>query len=1508
MIDFTYIRAFRGGQREAFEELVCQLARRESQPSGAVFRRIEGAGGDGGVEAYWLLADDAKIGYQAKFFPRTRDIDWTQIDDSVERALQVHPTLTTYVIALPCNLTDRRSTRRGKTGWELWDEHCASWTAKWLAPTGRHVDFVAWTESELLNKLTTPASEGLRQYWFSESEFSAAWFNEHVQLAADSLDERYHPEDHVDVTTETLFRFIARDHEAISELASLLTSIRKISIDTATLKRYENQDLAPSLNDLAAAYQALLSIGTAFVAPPWQTWHSAGWVDLARKLQAAIKPVKSWAYTRQFSPDSHEDVKQDMGYIRSHLSRLDDATENLLGVLNSPFMAAEECRAAIIEGRAGSGKSHLLGHVAESRVASGKPVILLLGHQLGDQSLWNQISQRLGLTAQSPDTLLQALDGAAEAEQTRCLILVDAINEGPGAHLWRAEAVEFFRRIQRYPHLACVVSCRSEYVPYVFPEELLRTIPRIEVRGFETPGEQINAARVYLDKRGISRPSAPWLAPEFVNPLFLRSTCLALSRERKKEFPKGLHGTKAIFSFYIQSVARNLGAGRDGGDELIAPTMRTLREIALQMAGAQRDYVPHGDAVEIAAKHFSAFPPPPNQTWLDVLQRNGLVRIDPDPTASPDDPFRATETVVRFSFQRLQDHLMAEALLENVSDIVSALATGGILNFVHDGEHLQWEWQGLVEALSIQIPERFGKEFVDVLPGGFVQWWQTWSMQDAFMESIRWRSKTSFTDRTLDLFNQHDGWRTNQFPILIELTASPDHPWNADLLHSNLIRRKLADRDAFWTTVLNTLSAEATQPVGRLIDWCLVGQTTDVERTVQLLSATTLCWFFTSSNRRVRDGATKALASLFIHRADLFPDLVMRFADVDDVYVLERLFAAGYAAVCADLSASRLSSYATTTYNAIFNRQDIPLSLLLRDYARGIVECGFAAGHLPCDIDIAKCRPPYGTSAPRLNVAEATLAQVAEKAGDNAIQRSCDGTLGDFGIYEIAPAVGHFSAISLMKSPPDSREAQFDRFEKEVIQIHPDRIAARDKLQRAHLSHFIFLREALDDDTDSDDTAERREDIDALEAEFLRLLKPNEKRRYYKEAAWRLGNAMHQAPPDSPGIDIGKARRWVAKRAYALGWTKRRFPEDTASHGDYSRDRPIVERIGKKYQWLALEELLCRLSDNYWIKGSFGDDAKRYGSPLDLGFLRDIDPTVLPVSDAFLSTQGHREPWLNRTDIVLDDVEECALSGWPFSADPGAEIARHICKTDPEGATWLVLYEHQSEQNRYETKENAMEHGLRQQQFHFIMCAIVPKDHVRQIANEIAKQKDLDVMRWGPREFTDGPFLREITWRDTWPQSQYLTDDSPIDGNIKIRWPVYRYQWERHLDASLPAGADALLPAPWLSKALHIMADKQDASLYRDSQSRAVFIGNETQNGPTSALVQESTLNSFLAENELQCLWLFVAERNVWPGGSNADAAWRRSEGVCWIEKGKPKTIHWKRDRANGTSRKVLPD
>jgi predicted ATP-dependent serine protease len=86
-------------------------------------------------------------------------------------------------------------------------------------------------------------------------------------------------------------------------------------------------------------------------------------------------------------------------------------------------------------GRAGTGKSHTLGTVAQKAISDGHPVILILGQELGSQGFWRQATEILGLGIVEPEIFLQAMSSAAEAAQKRGLILIDAINEGAGAQL-----------------------------------------------------------------------------------------------------------------------------------------------------------------------------------------------------------------------------------------------------------------------------------------------------------------------------------------------------------------------------------------------------------------------------------------------------------------------------------------------------------------------------------------------------------------------------------------------------------------------------------------------------------------------------------------------------------------------------------------------------------------------------------------------------------------------------------------------------------------------------------------------------------------------------------------------------------------------------------------------------------------------------------------------------------------------------------------------------------------
>ena len=114
-LDFSNIRTHNGSQAGGFEELVCQLAHLRRPEDALRFVRKEGAGGDAGVECYWVLADQSEECWQAKYFIGGMNPSrWSQLDDSFATALNRHPKLTKYVICLPIDKTDSR--RSGRAG------------------------------------------------------------------------------------------------------------------------------------------------------------------------------------------------------------------------------------------------------------------------------------------------------------------------------------------------------------------------------------------------------------------------------------------------------------------------------------------------------------------------------------------------------------------------------------------------------------------------------------------------------------------------------------------------------------------------------------------------------------------------------------------------------------------------------------------------------------------------------------------------------------------------------------------------------------------------------------------------------------------------------------------------------------------------------------------------------------------------------------------------------------------------------------------------------------------------------------------------------------------------------------------------------------------------------------------------------------------------------------------------------------------------------------------------
>src|SRR6476620_9679096 len=95
-INFQHIRPYGSGITEAFEELCCQIFHRLPNisipnfqlPQNSQFHRFRGAGGDGGVEALWILPNGNKLGLKAKYFDKLDNSQLNQMKQSLQTAVR----------------------------------------------------------------------------------------------------------------------------------------------------------------------------------------------------------------------------------------------------------------------------------------------------------------------------------------------------------------------------------------------------------------------------------------------------------------------------------------------------------------------------------------------------------------------------------------------------------------------------------------------------------------------------------------------------------------------------------------------------------------------------------------------------------------------------------------------------------------------------------------------------------------------------------------------------------------------------------------------------------------------------------------------------------------------------------------------------------------------------------------------------------------------------------------------------------------------------------------------------------------------------------------------------------------------------------------------------------------------------------------------------------------------------------------------------------------------------
>jgi len=481
MLDFNRLRSGPDGWRGAFEDLVRQLGRLQPPPNAIEFRHIHGAGGDGGIEAYWRLSGGNEHGYQAKFHTKPGDIDWGALDRSIETAISTHPNLVTIQVAIACDLTDAVAGRRGRTAWQQWETHRDRW-CELARSAGRVVNFLFWGASEIEEMLAKSEAAGLRQYWFGEGVFTSDWLKKHFDSTMAALDERFHPEDHVDVDTRSAFDGLRRNALWRESLALHLSEI----LDQHVRGPEGDPTVEAKFTALATAVETFRGLDADIQLPAELPFPTQTWIDVVSNVRDAAHAASQ--SLRSVQPSASASGSTDVDYARHRISKLREALNKLDDTLRCPAKVADDARFALFSGRAGSGKSHLLAAEVQKTLDDSEPAIMLLGTDFsGAEPPAALIARRLDLSASTTqEELLGMLDASAERAETRALIVIDALNEGGGARYWRDRLLPFVKAVFARPRLALALSCRTEYQDYLITEAIRERSVHVFVQGFVT--------------------------------------------------------------------------------------------------------------------------------------------------------------------------------------------------------------------------------------------------------------------------------------------------------------------------------------------------------------------------------------------------------------------------------------------------------------------------------------------------------------------------------------------------------------------------------------------------------------------------------------------------------------------------------------------------------------------------------------------------------------------------------------------------------------------------------------------------------------------------------------------------------------------------------------------------------------------------------------------------------------------------------------------------------------
>ena len=1205
----------------------------------------------------------------------------------------------------------------------------------------------------------------------------------------------------------------------------------------------------------------------------------------AEDLQVQIEEVRHNLYADYSLTKDDEKARKDLDADESRLTEISrdlyTFTENYadlkIDMANNPYM--------IVKGEAGSGKSHLLGDVASNRIAEGLPTLLFLGTDFNDGSYEAVITSKIGFAGTFPE-FLSSFNQIGGQVGSRALLMIDALNEGNYANLWKNRLPGLIKSLKDYPAIGLVVSVRNTYYDDVIPDDIEAGCKAtvIEHKGFK--GLEYEAVKQFCLAYELNLPNVPILTPEFCNPLFLKIICDTLESSDEKDFPKGFNGVSSLFNQYFCVQDKQFEKKRVEYKyrDVVSASVRLL---AIPIFEAKYNLLSKQDADRMLQ---TAFPTCPS-LLADLIDNNILLKTKSQFSDDKGD-------CVVFCYQRISDFIIARETIKQYQDweaFAGSVKVDKTLREIIVESH--WLYKGILETFAILIPEIFGHEISELIrfiPKKDLK--RNYNscldfIAEAQISSLNWRSIESINKDAIRGFLNSKFCRIDPdiwYYKLTELSTILNHPFNADYFHAMMMRCPMPQRDGVFQFFFNGCAGydddKCANPLRRLIDWAWsddISENTDSESA--RLAATMLCWLLSSTYIKHRDEATKALVNLLSEKVDVLIEIMRSFEKVDDMYIYERLFAVAYGVALRTSSNENLEKLGRYVYDIIFKHGTPPKDILLRDHARNIVEYAYyKTGH--SRVNMRKVRPPYSSSLPKwptdeevenLHISyDAPDFKERNGAEHNMIWESVKGGLADFWNKLAEPTIDHFYSISFAEEKAYQKaERLFKGDMKKLVRMVSEGKAVRElNGQTVPKTYRDKLFDTLCQGIEKMMTEEQLMAMNEVMIPFYVKEIPLRK-RYYRR------------------FETNGVRNWLVKRAYEIGF-------DVELHGRYDRfakdwtfrnsEGGRIDRVGKKYQWIAFHEVMGILADNYRFEDDYANEGSG-GYEVFHGtwqsFLRNINPSMIAREreiDDELPEEAEQK-WYEEETFDNWDYDGSDES-WTSLVRDLPDAASMIQKLDDEGTEWLTLNNSKNWDEPKDIGKEKHQYKLKRHDACLYIDAILLKNENVKQAIESLDNRNL----WGSVDVPsdDWQYLinREKFWSPAYKDVyRNKTDWSDTIDGLNVPFIFATEKACGHIEGDQSSTISKYsIPCRRLFEGLGMDYDAHDGQ-YIDKKGNTIAITY----GYDQILVKKAPLLEFLEQNGMTILWIVRGEKRVYVSGGIGCLCEYDPCGIFYLDDGK---------------------